>query len=125
MRVCRGAGAAAVAAAIGLATVLVADKAYAAGAAYQVDTAEISEAGNCKVETWASFARNSDRYVASSPACSVPFTRPLELSAQFNRSKSEGDWDAAVTPKVKVNLMESALLKPGVAVSGTFTYDFL
>jgi hypothetical protein len=116
---------AAVAAAVGAAASPGMDEAHAAGAAYQVDTAEISEPGNCKVETWASFARNGDRFAAASPACSVPFTRPLELSAQFNASKSEGEWDAAVTPKIKMNILESAILKPGIAVSGTFTYDFV
>jgi hypothetical protein len=119
------AGVVAAAAAIAAVSTLAVDEARAAGAAYQVDTAEISEAGNCKVETWASFARNGDRFLAASPACSVPFTRPLELSAQFNGSKSEGDWDSAVTPKIKMNLLESAILKPGIAVSGTFTYDFV
>jgi len=99
--------------------------ALAAGAAYQVDTVEISEPGACKVETWASFARNKDFVGAVSPACSVPFVRPLELSAQFNRSRSGGEWDTAVTPKLKVNLVSSAIGKPGIAVTGTVTYDVL
>jgi len=99
-------------------------EARAAGAAYQVDTAEVSEAGACKVETWASFASNRDFFGAVSPACSVPFVRPLELSAQFNRSRSDGEWDTAATPKFKVNLISSAIGKPGVAVTGTVTYDF-
>ena len=99
-------------------------EARAAGAAYQVDTAEVSEAGACKVESWASFANNRDFVGAVSPACSVPFVRPLELSAQFNRSRSEGEWDTAATPKFKVNLISSAIGKPGLAVTGTVTYDF-
>jgi hypothetical protein len=99
-------------------------EARAAGAAYQVDTAEVSEAGACKVESWASFASNRDFFAAASPACSVPFVRPLELSAQFNRSRSDGEWDTAATPKFKVNLISSAIGKPGVAVTGTVTYDF-
>jgi len=97
---------------------------HAAGAAYQVDTVEVSEAGSCKVESWASFASNSDFIGAVSPACSVPFVRPLELSAQFNRSRSGGEWDTAATPKFKVNLISSAIGKPGLAVTGTVTYDF-
>lgn len=99
-------------------------KAHAAGAAYQVDTAEVSEAGSCKVESWASFAGNRDFFAAVSPACSVPFVRPLELSAQFNRSRSDGEWDTQATPKFKVNLISSAIGKPGLAVTGTVTYDF-
>ena len=50
--------------------------------------------------------------------------RPLELSAQFNRSRSDGEWDTAATPKFKVNLISSAIGTPGVAVTGTVTYDF-
>jgi hypothetical protein len=103
---------------------MVPNEARAAGAAYQVDTVEVSEAGACKVESWASFAGNKDFVGAVSPACSVPFVRPLELSAQFNRSRSGGEWDSAVTPKFKVNLISSAIGKPGLAVTGTVTYDF-
>src|SRR2546430_11510322 len=88
----------------GLAAMVPGD-ADAAGAAYQVDTAEVSEAGACKVESWASFASNRDFVGAVSPACSVPFVRPLELSAQLNRSRSSGEWDTAATPKFKVTLM--------------------
>src|SRR5262245_60279621 len=98
-------------------------EARAAGAAYQVDTAEVSEAGACKVESWASFASNRDFFGAVSPACSVPFVRPLELSAQFNRSRSDGEWDTAATPTFKVNLISSAVGKPGVAVTDTVRYD--
>jgi hypothetical protein len=105
--------------------VVVPARSYAAGAAYQVDTVEVSEAGACKVETWASFAANKDFVGAVSPACSVPFVRPLELSAQFNRSRSGGEWDTAATPKFKVNLISSAIGKPGLAVTGTITYDFI
>jgi hypothetical protein len=40
----------------------------AAGAAYQVDTAEVSEPGSCKVESWVSSAENRDVIAAVSPA---------------------------------------------------------
>jgi hypothetical protein len=100
-------------------------QAFAAGAAYQVDTVEISEVGACKVETWASFADNKDRVVAMSPACSLPFVRPLELSVQANYSWANADAEASttLTPKLKVNLLESAIGVPGFAVSGTTTQD--
>src|SRR5262245_33706787 len=114
----------AVVAGIGL-TGMVPLKAHAAGAAYQVDTAEVSEAGSCKVESWASFASNRDFFGAVSPACSVPFVRPLELSSQFNRSRSVGEADTPATPEFKANLISSAIGKPGVAVTGTVTYDFI
>jgi hypothetical protein len=100
-------------------------QAFAAGAAYQVDTVEISEVGACKVETWASFADNKDRVVALSPACSLPFVRPLELSVQANYTWAAADAEAStsLTPKLKVNLLESAIGVPGFAVSGTTTQD--
>src|SRR5215211_6226116 len=71
--------------------------AQAAGAAYQVDTVEISEAGACKIEAWHSLASNKDRVAALSPACSVPFVRPLELSVQGNYSWSAADSESSTT----------------------------
>ena len=99
--------------------------AQAAGAAYQVDTVEISEAGACKVEAWHSLAANRDRVAAVSPACSVPFVRPLELSVQGNYSWSAADGEASttLTPKVKINLADSAIGVPGFAISATTTHD--
>jgi hypothetical protein len=111
--------------AIAVATIIVPSDARAAGAAYQVDTAEISEAGACKIESWLSWASNRDFIAATSPTCSVPFVRPLELSAQFNRSRSDDEWGTAVTPKVKVNLVSSAIGKPGLAVSGFASFDLI
>jgi hypothetical protein len=105
--------------------IVVPSDAQAAGAAYQVDTVEISEAGACKVESWLSWASNHDFIVAVSPTCSVPFVRPLELSAQFNRSRSDDAWGTAVTPKVKVNLVSSAIGTPGLAISGAASFDLI
>ena len=98
---------------------------WAAGAAYQVDTVEISEAGACKVESWLSWASNRDFIAAVSPACAFDFGRPVELSMQANRSRAEEEWTTAVTPKVKVNLISSAIGKPGLAVTGTASFDLI
>lgn len=100
-------------------------EARAAGAAYQVDTMEISEAGNCKIESWMSFASNRDFVVASSPACSVPFVQPLEFSSQFSRARADSEWSNAATPKVKLGLIPSAIGKPGLAISGTASFDLI
>jgi hypothetical protein len=107
------------------ATIIVPSHAWAAGAAYQVDTAEISEAGACKIESWVSFASNKDFVGAVSPACSVPFVRPLELSTQFTSLRADGEWTTAATPKVKVNLVSSAIGSPGLAISGTGIFDLI
>lgn len=100
------------------------DRALAAGAAYQVDTSEVSSAGSCKVESWMSFASNSDRVAAISPSCVVDLFHPVELSAQFARTRSDGEWATAVTPKVKFNIIPSAIGSWGVALTATTTYDF-
>src|SRR6476660_8968706 len=71
----------------------------AAGAAYQVDTAEVSEPGSCKVESWVSSAENRDVIAAVSPACVVKLFRPVELSAQFTRARGDGEWGTGVSPK--------------------------
>jgi len=44
------------------AALLIVVRANAAGTAYGVDTAEVSEAGNCKVESWLSWASNHDSF---------------------------------------------------------------
>jgi hypothetical protein len=97
----------------------------AAGAAYQVDTAEVSEAGSCKVESWISSASNHDVIASVSPACLVSMFRPVELSAQFTRSRSDGEWGTSVTPKVKTNIVPTAIGSWGFAISATAAYDLL
>jgi hypothetical protein len=97
--------------------------ARAAGSAYQVDTAEVAEPGHCKVETWASFASNRDFIGALSPDCVVDLGRPVDMSAQFTRVRSDGDWASGVTPKLKTNLLPTAIGAWGFAISGQATYD--
>ena len=42
-------------------------RAEAAGGAFIVDDAEIGKPGDCKVESWASFANNHDMLAITSP----------------------------------------------------------
>src|SRR5215203_3204469 len=70
----------------------------AAGAAF--DTAEVSEAGSCKVESWTSSSRNRDFLAAVAHTCVVNMFRPLEVSAQFNRTRTEEEWSTSVSPKL-------------------------
>src|SRR5438309_275762 len=72
--------------------------ALGAGAAYQVDTAEVSEPGSCKTESWVSSATNHDFIAAVTPTCVVDMFRAVELSAQFNRSRADGEWASGVLP---------------------------
>jgi hypothetical protein len=99
------------------------DKAQAAGAAYVVDTADVSEPGACKVESWASFASNHDFFGAMSPACVVDLFHPVEISSQFSRFRADQEWASIAIPKLKTNLVPTALGSWGFAVSATAAYD--
>jgi hypothetical protein len=101
------------------------EQGLAAGAAYQVDTADVSEVGSCKVESWVSSAGNHDVIASVSPACVVSMFRPVEVSAQFTRSRADGEWDTAVSPKLKTNIVPTAIGSWGFALSATATYDLL
>ncbi len=47
--------------------------AQAAGGAFVVDDGEIGKPGDCKIESWASFASNADFLGVTSPACGAGF----------------------------------------------------
>jgi hypothetical protein len=98
--------------------------ARAAGAAYVVDTADVSEPGACKVESWVSAAGNHDFFAATSPTCVVNIFRPVELSTQLARARADGDWSSGAIPKFKTNLVPTAIGSWGIAVSGAAVYDF-
>ena len=98
--------------------------ALAAGAAYVVDTADVGEPGTCKVESWASAASNHDFFAATSPTCVVDIFRPVELSSQFSPARADGEWTTAAVPKIKTNLVPTAIGSWGFAISGTAAYDF-
>src|ERR1043166_1443463 len=62
------------------------------GGAYFVDDAEIGPVGSCEVESWASFAGNSDRIFVTNPACVFNLGHPVELGATYLRTRSDGVW---------------------------------
>jgi hypothetical protein len=99
-------------------------KAQAAGAAYVVDTAEVSESGSCKVESWASWADNRDFFAAVTPSCVIGTIQPVDVSVQLSRSRSDEEWSTAATPKLKTRLVPSGIGQWGIAVAGGMSYDF-
>jgi hypothetical protein len=101
------------------------DHARAAGAAYQVDTAEVSEPGSCKVESWVSSADNRDLIASVAPACVVNVFRPVEISAQFTRARFDGEWGTGAAPKLKTNLIPTAIGSWGVALTAIAAYDLI
>jgi hypothetical protein len=106
-----------------MAAALLPGEARAAGAAYAVDTAEVGEPGNCKVESWTSLASNHDFFAATVPTCVVNVFRPVEASVQLSRARADEEWSSAATPKLKTNLVPSAIGSWGVALSGAASYD--
>ena len=97
--------------------------ARAAGAAYAVDTSEISAEGSCKVETWYSWASNTDLIGIANPSCVVNVGRPVEFSAQLSRSRFDDEWNTIVGPKAKTKIIPSAIGSFGLAISGQAFYD--
>lgn len=121
----RATAALSIAAVVFIAVALPSDPAWPAGAAYQVDTADVSEPGACKVESWISSAVNRDLVAAVAPACVVNMFRPVEVSAQFDRSRADGEWGTSVAPKLKTNLVPTGIGHFGVAVTTNAVVDLL
>ena len=95
----------------------------AAGAAYVVDTADVSEPGACKVESWVSTASNHDFFAATTPTCVVDVFRPMELSSELIRTRADAEWVSGIAPKIKTNLVPTAIGSWGIAISGLAAFD--
>jgi hypothetical protein len=100
-------------------------EADAAGGAYQVDTAEVSEPGSCKVESWVSSANNRDLIASVAPSCVVNLGRPVELSAQFSRTRADDEWGTGANPKIKTNIVPTSIGSWGFALTAIASYDLL
>ena len=99
--------------------------AWAANGAYAVDAADISEVGSCKVESWLSTATNTDFSAVANPSCAVNIFRPVELSLQTLRSRSDGDWSTSLAPKAKTNLVPTGIGRFGVSFFAGGSFDAL
>jgi hypothetical protein len=106
-----------------IALLLQTPNARASGAAFAVDTSEISEVGACKVEAWASWAANRDVVTTANPACVVDLFMPVEVSAQITRSRADDEWASAIAPKAKTKLVPTAIGSFGLAVAGGTSFD--
>lgn len=97
--------------------------AEAAGGAFAVDTADVSEAGSCKLETWLSAASNSDMAAVANPACVLDIFRPIEFSAQVSRTRADSLWATSVAPKAKTNLVPTSIGSFGFAFATGTSFD--
>src|SRR3981189_2032731 len=118
-----GAGRIAIAAAAAIWAWLPAGEARAANGAYAVDAADISEVGSCKVESWLSTATNTDFSAVANPSCAVNIVRPVELSMQTVRFRSDGDWGTILAPKAKWNIIPTGIGKLGVSFYAAGAFD--
>jgi hypothetical protein len=91
------------------------DRTWAANGAYAVDSADISEVGSCKVESWLSTATNTDFSAVANPSCVVNVVKPVELSTQTVRFRSDGDLGTTFAPRAKWNIVPTGIGKLGVA----------
>jgi hypothetical protein len=97
----------------------------AAGGAYAVDDVEVGAPGSCKVEAWVSFASNHDLIAATSPACVIDLIRPIELGAQLQRFRFDGEWGTGLVLKAKTNILPVETGKIGLGLSGGTAFDLL
>jgi len=104
---------------------LLANEARAANGAYAVDAADISEVGSCKVESWISAATNTDYSAVANPSCAVNIFRPVELSLQTLRSRSDGDWSTTIAPKAKTNIAPTGIGRLGFSFFAGGSFDVL
>jgi hypothetical protein len=100
-------------------------QAQAAGGAFAVDDSEVGKPGDCKVESWVSFADNDDFIAATAPACVVNVGRPVEFSAQGTRGRSDGEWGTGLTLKAKTNLLPLEGNRFGLAISASTSWDLI
>ena len=97
--------------------------AWAANGAYAVDAADISDVGSCKVESWLQAATNTDFSAVANPSCAVNIFRPVELSLQTVRSRSDGDWSTSIAPKAKWNIAPTGIGKLGYSFYAGGSFD--
>jgi hypothetical protein len=102
---------------------LAAADAWAANGAYAVDAADIGEVGSCKVESWLQAATNTDFTAVANPSCVANIFRPVELSLQTVRFRSDGDWNTIIAPKAKWNIAPTGVGRLGVAFYAGGAFD--
>jgi hypothetical protein len=96
-----------------------------AAGAFVVDDSEIAKPGECKVESWASFASNTDFLGVTSPACVANLGRPVELGFSLARFRSDGEWGSELVLKGKTNILPAEIGKIGLGLSGGVAFDLL
>lgn len=119
------AGCTAIALTVAIWAALPAGAAQAANGAYAVDAADIGEAGSCKIESWLSAASNTDFSAVANPSCVVDPFKPVELSMNMNRARSDGEWSNTFAPKAKMNIAPTGVGRLGFSFYAGGSFDAL
>jgi hypothetical protein len=75
------------------------------------------------VESWLSTASNTDFSAVANPSCVVDPFRPIELSLQTIRARSDGDWSTTLAPKAKTNFVPTGIGRWGLSAYGGGSFD--
>lgn len=97
----------------------------AADAAFYVDDFEVDDVGTCSVDNWISFASNKDFMAVTSPSCVVQIGKsPVELGAEYQRSREGDQWktQGSVSGKVTLVRMTKGI---GIGLSGEANWDMI
>jgi hypothetical protein len=112
--------------AILLLTALALLSATAAHAGFYIDDFEVDDVavGACAVESWMSFASNKDFMAATSPSCVVQLGAPVEIGAEFQRSRENGEWKTTggLSGKVTLVRMTKGI---GIGLSGEANWNLV
>jgi len=107
--------------ALPVAVIAVPSRGQAAGGAYIVDDADIGKPGSCQAENWVSTASTRDFTGVVSPACVVTIGLPVEFTATYQRSRTEGIW--TTTPFGQAKIVPINNDKFAFSLSGAVIYD--
>jgi hypothetical protein len=98
---------------------------HAAGGAFVVDDSEVGKSGECKIESWASFASNADFLGVTSPSCVANLGQPVEFGFALARFRADGEWGSELLVKGKTSILSVETGKLGVALSGGVAFDLV
>jgi hypothetical protein len=96
-----------------------------AAGAFGVDDSEIGKPGECKVESWLSFAGNGDQMFVTSPACVVNLLRPFEFGGTLTRFRADSEWGTGLSLKAKANLLSNEKSPVGIGIAGGVILDLV
>ena len=96
-----------------------------ADGAFAVDNSDTGTPGSCKIESWVSFASNSDQMFVTAPACVVNLFRPFEFSGTLARFRADSEWGTGLSLKVKTNLLSTEKSPIGVGIAGGVILDLV